>query len=145
MFCIISPYYSFYDNKFQRSTYYSLFLSILYNRRLGLNLPDSLPFFVFCIISPYYSFYYNKFQRSTYYSLFLSILYMIWSNATAQRTPQRHSWTWLNATAELSETWLNEVQSSLPSRVTEVALSCGRLFLNFTKFIWFSTLNFSNF
>ena len=91
MFCIISPCYSFYNNKFQRSTYYSLFLSILYRRWLGLNLPDSLPLFVFCIISPYYTFYNNKFQRSTttYYSLFLSILYMTWSNS--------------QATAELSE------------------------------------------
>ena len=30
VFCIISPYYSFYNKKFQHSTYYSLFLSILY-------------------------------------------------------------------------------------------------------------------
>ena len=74
MFCIISLYYSFYNNKFQRSTYYSLFLSIIYRRRLGLNLPDSLPFFVFCIISPYYSFYNYKFQHSTYFSSSLSIL-----------------------------------------------------------------------
>ena len=30
VFCIISSYYSFYNKKIQRSTYYSLFLSILY-------------------------------------------------------------------------------------------------------------------
>ena len=29
MFCIVSPCNNFYNNKFQRSTYYSLFLSIL--------------------------------------------------------------------------------------------------------------------
>ena len=42
MFCIVSPYYSFYNNKFQRSTYYSLFLSILYRRRLGLTARPQL-------------------------------------------------------------------------------------------------------
>ena len=36
MSCIISPYYSFYNNKFQRSTYFSSCLSILCIWRLGL-------------------------------------------------------------------------------------------------------------
>ena len=42
MFCIVSPYYNFYNNKFQHSTYYSLFLSILYRRRLGLTARPQL-------------------------------------------------------------------------------------------------------
>ena len=83
---------------------------------------------MFCIVSPYYNSYNNKFQRSTYYSLFLSILY-------ATGLSERHSATaeCERSASELSETWLNEVNevpSSLPGRVAEVVLSCGRLFLS---------------
>ena len=83
---------------------------------------------MFCIVSPYYNSYNNKFQRSTYYSLFLSILY-----ATGLSERQSATVECERSASELSETWLNEVNkvpSSLPGRVAEVVLSCGRLFLS---------------
>ena len=59
------------------------------------------------------------------------IYYNILAHATG--LSERHSATaeCERSASELSETWLNEVNevpSSLPGRVAEVVLSCGRLF-----------------